>query len=85
MKKYFVTLPFYASANLVVLAENEQDAIEKAFQKQGSPPNVCHQCSDYVDIGDWCEDGATAESEECEHKWDENQCRYCGTIRVSHL
>lgn len=60
MKKYSVSLCYYASAFAEVEAENEEDAINKAAQEI-MYPSLCHHCSSEVEIGEMCEDGHFAE------------------------
>jgi len=50
MKKWFVSIPVYASAFVRVEADTEEQAIEKALQLRSLC--LCNQCSDRFEIGD---------------------------------
>jgi hypothetical protein len=49
MKKYSVDFVVYASVAVVVEAESEEEAREKA-EAEVTEPTLCHQCSDEVEI-----------------------------------
>jgi hypothetical protein len=55
MKKFFVSIPIYASATYKIKAETKEEALEKAYER--GTPTICHQCSDEIEISDFDFDG----------------------------
>ena len=54
MKKWSVNIPIYASANYNdIVAETEEEAIEKAYQK--GIPTLCHHCSHEIEVGEYAD------------------------------
>lgn len=51
MPQYRVTFLVDASVSILVDAENEEQAKEKAWE-EASSPTLCHQCSDELEVGD---------------------------------
>lgn len=50
-KKYRVLISVDATVSVVVDANSEAEAKEKAMEV-ADRPSICHQCSDQVEIGD---------------------------------
>lgn len=50
MKNYNVYIPWSFTFKVLVQAQNEQEAIEKASKQR---PSVCSECSDDIEINDW--------------------------------
>jgi hypothetical protein len=51
MKKWHVRIPMYADAFYEIEAENEEAAIEKAYERHS--PSICHQCSQHIELGEF--------------------------------
>lgn len=49
MTKYLVSIPYHCCFLVKVEAENEEQAIRKSNTVF---PNLCHQCSDEIEIGE---------------------------------
>lgn len=49
MPKYLVRTPWHCSFLVEVEAENEKEALEKSWNHH---PNICHQCSNEIELGD---------------------------------
>jgi hypothetical protein len=49
MPKYLVSIPYHCAFLVKVEAENKEQAIRKA---DTCFPNLCHQCSDEIEIGE---------------------------------
>lgn len=62
-KKWFVSIPVYASANVYVNADTKEDAIKKAYEEMST--SLCHQCTNDFEIGD-ADTGIEPSAEECE-------------------
>lgn len=56
MTRYSVMLPYHASVYVEVEAENEEDAIQKAWDD--AYPSVCCHCSKHVSIDEANDDCA---------------------------
>jgi hypothetical protein len=50
MKKYKVKVPFLCSFSISVEADNEDEAVDKAFED--ACPRICQQCGKDITIGD---------------------------------
>ena len=51
MKKYLVRIPWHCAVLINIEAENEVEAIEKAYRE--AHPNLCHQCSNDIEIDEY--------------------------------
>jgi len=51
MKNYLARIPWNCTVLVKVEAENENEAIEKALKKCN--PNLCHQCSNEIEIDEY--------------------------------
>lgn len=63
MKRWFVTIPVYASAQVYVRADSKEAAIEKAYEEMSH--NLCHHCACDFEIGDPVVDSDVV-AEECD-------------------
>ena len=62
MPKYDVTLIFTASKTLRgISARNKQEAEEKALDHEDNHANLCHQCTEEVELDDVCAHRAIAD------------------------
>lgn len=59
--KWTVYLPVYASVCVEVEAPDKQSAIDLAYRTHSDIPSLCDQCSQIVELAEWCEDGADAD------------------------
>lgn len=48
MKKYNVSIPYFAAVLVTVEAENEKEAIQAAYEE--ADPGLCYQCSRHVEV-----------------------------------
>lgn len=58
-KKFWVSVPVWASAGIEIKAESAEEAIEKAMLELS--PCLCHHCASEVDLSDLNWDEAEAE------------------------
>ena len=61
MTQYRVFLTTTASYGVLVEADSEADAMDKA--EMGDTPTLCHQCA-RIDLGDWFADEENVETVE---------------------
>jgi hypothetical protein len=59
IKKYSVSIPYYASVFVKVEAESKEQALEKAYEQ--ARPGLCHQCSDRVEVFEATDEEADVE------------------------
>ena len=52
MKKYYCTVLFDASSNVIVEANTPEEAVEKAEYRTEGNQRLCHQCAETLDTGD---------------------------------
>lgn len=50
MKRYSVSIPYFASVIVQVNAKNKKDAIQQAYEDAYA--DLCHSCADTVEMGE---------------------------------